>query len=272
MIWIAALLFLHPIVGEDTDVRIVATGTEDAMVTWRLDGQPIATTVDGKAGLITLPAGEHELSASAATSQPWDIMARPQPSGNGAMYVHAWTAKFSGEARPAAAALPVSSAEPIWSYVALAAGAVALLVLPRFRHRATPPGQSAQSHAPGDAEPMPDGATIGPDASSVSNSAASGGADEEFIAAHPKPLPAAAAGEAPMNDALLAQVCTSTPGASRNTKTMPNSRKRSESLRSAPKSGAPSNRPTCSCDGVWYLGTETSNASKTPFGGTTNGP
>lgn len=95
MMWmLAASLLLQPVLAEDADLRLVATGVGDASVEWHLDGARIAVTRDGEAATVQLDAGAHELWAVTRHDGSWNALARPDPTGvDGFEPVVAWTAE-----------------------------------------------------------------------------------------------------------------------------------------------------------------------------------
>ncbi len=121
-----AMLVVHPVVDEPTDLRMVAVGV-DGEVTWTLDGDVVARTTDREAATVHVDAGSHELIARSDTDAAWEIMARPEPRGEGAAYVPAWTAKH--EPTPAQA-----DGLRSWLWlIAAGVAAAALVVVPRVR-------------------------------------------------------------------------------------------------------------------------------------------
>lgn len=126
MIWMLAILVLHPVLEDDGALRLVSDGTGDRDVAWRLDGELVATTWDGEPASIQVEAGRHELRASSEETGAWQIMARPDPPGPGARYVPAWTAR--------AEAMPVDDSRASWPWW-LVVPAAALIIAPRWRAR-----------------------------------------------------------------------------------------------------------------------------------------
>lgn len=97
MIWIVlAALLLHPVLAEEGDLRLVATGTGDAPVAWHLDGERVAVTHAGDAVTVHAPAGNHDLWAVTAHEGPWEALARPDGPSSGAAYVPGWWARSDG--------------------------------------------------------------------------------------------------------------------------------------------------------------------------------
>ena len=121
---LAAALLLHPVLAEDGHLRLVAVGTGDDAVEWRLDGHPVATTGDGEAVSVPAVAGPHELWATSPAEGEWRALARPDgavPGGAGA--VPAWTAAHVPREEQGL---------PAWTWPsASAAAALAALVRPR---------------------------------------------------------------------------------------------------------------------------------------------
>ncbi len=92
MMPLLALLVLSPVLMEDTDLRLVSSGTEGLPVSWHLDGVWVATTGDNETESIRVDAGAHELTASSPHPGAWTVLARPEPQVDGITYVPGWTA------------------------------------------------------------------------------------------------------------------------------------------------------------------------------------
>ncbi len=127
-----AMLVVHPVLDEPQDLRMVAVGVDGASVTWELDGVPIATTQDREAVSVPVSAGPHRLVAHADVEGPWEILARPEPRGEGAVLVAAWSAKHDGA--------DLGAATPWWTSIwARASSAIIvaamMVVVPRLRER-----------------------------------------------------------------------------------------------------------------------------------------
>ncbi len=105
MMALLALLALSPVLLEDSDVRLVSSGTDGAPVSWHLNGEWVATTGDNETETIQVPAGAHELTASSPHKGIWTILARPEPQSEGVTYVPGWTATATPQ-------MPAS--EPVW--------------------------------------------------------------------------------------------------------------------------------------------------------------
>lgn len=88
----AVVLLLAPALAEDGELRLVASGVDDATVLWVLDGVPLAETQDRQAITVHVSAGAHVLAAHSNATGRWQALARPDPVGDGATYVPAWTA------------------------------------------------------------------------------------------------------------------------------------------------------------------------------------
>lgn len=129
MMALAVVLLLNPVLADDGDLRLVASGVGDHEVVWVLDGVVVARTADREAVTLPVPSGSHELQAHSNATTRWQAVARPDPDAPGATYVPAWTALHE----PTLANRPV----PAWSQPTLALGlaavAVGLLLAPGRR-------------------------------------------------------------------------------------------------------------------------------------------
>lgn len=94
---LAAVLVLNPVLAEDADLRLAASGTDGHMVTWTLDGVPVAVTGDREAAIVNATAGAHELRATSLAQGRWHAVARLDGAGVGAAYVPAWSATHEPE-------------------------------------------------------------------------------------------------------------------------------------------------------------------------------
>ncbi len=93
---VATVLVLQPVLDESGDLRLASRGTDDAPVTWLLDGIPVGQTRDGTALTISVPAGTHTLHALSDHDGSWTIMARSDPAPwTGATYVPSWSARHN---------------------------------------------------------------------------------------------------------------------------------------------------------------------------------
>ncbi len=92
MIALAVVLVLSPVLAEDGDLRLVATGVGDDEVVWLVDGFEMARSHDREAVIVPVTAGVHDLQAHSNATTRWQAMARPDPQVEGAAYVPAWTA------------------------------------------------------------------------------------------------------------------------------------------------------------------------------------
>lgn len=92
MMAFAVVLLLSPTLAEPGELRLVATGLGDEPVVWVLDGVEVARTRDREAATIAVGTGLHALQAFSNATGRWQAVARPDPAGDGAAYVPAWTA------------------------------------------------------------------------------------------------------------------------------------------------------------------------------------
>lgn len=92
MIAFAVVLVLSPVLADDGDLRLVATGVGDDEVVWVLDGVEVARSHDRQAVTVAVGAGVHDLEAHSNATTRWQAVARPDPQVEGAAYVPAWTA------------------------------------------------------------------------------------------------------------------------------------------------------------------------------------
>lgn len=130
MIWLAAILLVHPTLTDDGSLRVAATGVNDDVVVWSLDGVEVARTKDRQAATIPVEAGEHDLQASSKAPGRWQMMARLDGAAEGAAYVPAWTAVHEPASAPS---VPNSQRQPPPLALGLAITAAALLLWPGRR-------------------------------------------------------------------------------------------------------------------------------------------
>lgn len=128
VVLLVSLLVLHPVVEEDTPLRLVATGTGDVPVHWILDGDAVAVTADGQAGHVNVSAGEHTVRAETDHDGPWRILVRPSPQGPGVTYVDGWSAQHTPAPAPTGSTPLRDAADPV--PLALAALGLALVLVP----------------------------------------------------------------------------------------------------------------------------------------------
>ncbi|MEK6986291.1 MAG: hypothetical protein AABX89_07910 [Candidatus Thermoplasmatota archaeon] len=102
--FVVATLVLHPVLDEAGPVRLVATGLDDELVLWRVDGRAVGTTADGEAMVLMLSEGAHRIEAQSAATGAWQALARSDPQEAGWSAVPAW----HGE-RPAVQPIPGES-------------------------------------------------------------------------------------------------------------------------------------------------------------------
>lgn len=104
MMALAVVLLLNPVLADDGDLRLAATGVEGHEVVWVLDGTVVAHTADREAVTLAVTSGSHDLQAHSNATGRWQAVARPDPDAPGATYVPAWTAIHEppDAARPAA--------------------------------------------------------------------------------------------------------------------------------------------------------------------------
>lgn len=98
---LVVVLLLSPVLAEAGDLRLVATGVDDERVVWLLDGVEVAQTHDRQAATVSVSGGAHLLEARSSATGRWQALARPDPVGDGAAYVPAWTAVHEPSATPA---------------------------------------------------------------------------------------------------------------------------------------------------------------------------
>ena len=92
MMALAAMLVLQPVLAEEGELRLVATGFGDGAVTWTLDGATVATTSFGEAAVVPAAAGPHVVFAH-HRGDGWQALVRPEPQAPGqAVWAPAWTA------------------------------------------------------------------------------------------------------------------------------------------------------------------------------------
>jgi hypothetical protein len=130
---LTSVLMVHPVVDEDTSLRLVALGTEDETVAWFLDDEPVATTHAGQAVTLPVPAGSWQVRAETDHAGTWEIHVRPDPDrGEGAMYVQGWSATNEPVLPGRASVLDGVAATPAlqdmrWLWAAALAGLVVAL-------------------------------------------------------------------------------------------------------------------------------------------------
>ena len=131
---LAAVLVLNPVLAEDGDLRLVATGVEGHKVTWTLDGEAVAVTGDREAAVVAATAGAHEVRATSLAQGRWHAVARIDGVAEGAAYVPAWSATHEPDRLTAVQRMPAGGRglmPPVT--VSLALAAAALLMLPGRR-------------------------------------------------------------------------------------------------------------------------------------------
>lgn len=129
MIALAVVLVLSPVLAEDGDLRLVATGVGDDEVIWVLNGVEVARSHDREAVTVAVAAGVHDLQVHSNATTRWQAVARPDPQVEGAAYVPAWTAIHEPPAADEGGRTWLRPSIPL----ALGALAVLLLVAPGRR-------------------------------------------------------------------------------------------------------------------------------------------
>ncbi len=138
MTWLLlASLLLQPNLDAPGALRLVAEGTGEAPVEWRIDGALLAVTVSGEAASIYLDAGRHDVWVTSDATGRWRALVRPEPDPrDGASFVPAWTEVHD----------PAPGRSPVPALLVpglLVAAAVGLAAWPRHSKSPSSPEDSA---------------------------------------------------------------------------------------------------------------------------------